>query len=37
MTEWKPFWQPKSAVSARCAKVAEVDPSFACWLLRVCR
>lgn len=24
MTEWKPFWQPKSAVSSQSVKVAEV-------------
>ena len=27
MTEWKPFWQPKSAVSARCSMRSDVDPA----------
>jgi hypothetical protein len=26
LTEWKPFWQPKSDVSARCVMRPDLDP-----------
>jgi hypothetical protein len=42
LTEWKPFWQPKSDVSARCGMRPDVDAAlpvgcceFACELTDV--